>query len=170
MATIAAPADPQDAFRAGLAGQRWQGSAAGGDGAAGPAVTAVGANMAAMMEAGRMPGLGEPRAAFETGRVLRRIAWLLDRTGAPAAVGRQFRDNVAGAVMTHHMRKRARPWGAEDTVAMFMELYGRILGTEGDEFAHIRDSLLAYARGEQGRRTAPPAAGDEPPAGRAPRP
>ena len=56
------------------------------------------------------------------------IVRLFDQAGAPERVGRQFIDNLAGAVVVEHMRGRPRPWGAADTVDMFVELYARILG------------------------------------------
>jgi hypothetical protein len=152
LSPVSASADPQQAFRAGLRGEPRPGAGtapARTDGGGGP-------NQSVMLETVRMGGLVDAQGAFETGRVLRRIGWLLDRAGAPAAVGRQFRDNVAAAVMTHHLRRRPEPWGAADTVAMFMELYGRILGTEGSDFARVRDALLSCAREETGG-TAPPA-------------
>jgi hypothetical protein len=144
------PADPalldaQAALLAGLAGLTLA-----GDGEALPAPTppTAGANQAVMLEIRRMSGLTDHRAAYETGRVLHRIAILLDAARAPAAIGRQFRDNVAGAVMTHRMRGRPEPWGAEDTVAMFMDLYGRMLGTDGEDYRKLEAMLLRFARGE----------------------
>ena len=59
----------------------------------------------------RLPGLSDPRAAYETGRALRMIVRLFDQAGAPEIVGRQFIDNLAGAVVAEHMRYPSRPWG-----------------------------------------------------------
>ena len=92
-----------------------------------------------------MPGLADPYAAYETGRALRMIMQLFDRAGAPERIGRQFLDNLAGAVVIEHMRGSARPWGAADTVDMFVELYARVLGGDQDEVDRMRRAVMDYA-------------------------
>jgi hypothetical protein len=109
---------------------------------------AAGPNESVVLATSRLPGLVDPSGAYETGRALRLIARLLDRAGAPEAVGRQFRDNLAAAIVAHRARCSARPWGAADTVEMFMEIYGRVLGSEGRDFDIVRRTLLEYARGQ----------------------
>ena len=99
----------------------------------------------------RLPGLSDPQAAYETGRALRLIVRLFDQAGAPDRVGRQFIDNLAGAVVVDHMRHRARPWGAADTVDMFAEMYARILGSSPDEIGKIRRAVMDYAVAPQQR-------------------
>jgi hypothetical protein len=126
------PSDPQEAFRAGLA------EAPAGRGR--PCARLL-------LETRRLSGLSEPAAAFETGRALREIARLLDAARAPEAVFRQFRDNVAAAVVAHRTKGRPEPWGGAATVDMFMEMYGRILGFDDAAFAQVRARLLAVALG-----------------------
>src|SRR5690606_38645483 len=106
---------------------------------------AFGPNEGEAVDLERLPGLAEPRAAFECGRALRGIVKLLDRAGAPASVGRQFIGNLTAAAIAHHARRTATPWGAEDTIAMFTELYARILRPDEDELAHIEGALRSYA-------------------------
>ena len=137
--------DVQEAFRRGARGM----SLAVGDGLAEePAGFAAGANEAALLEMPRLAGLTEPHAAYETGRALRRIAHLFDRAGAPDRIGRQFLDNLAGAVVIERMRGHTRPWGAAETVDMFVELYARILGGAGEDLDRIRRAVMDYAVGE----------------------
>jgi hypothetical protein len=126
------PSDPQEAFRAGLA-------EAADPGWAGP-------NEWLMLTTRRLSGLGDAAGAYETGRVLRAIARLLDAAGAPEAVGRQFRDNVAAALIAHRSKGRPEPWDGAATVDMFMEMYGRVLGFEDAAFERVRDRLLAAAQ------------------------
>lgn len=141
-------ADPQRAFRAGL-GVREPPTAAGGAGLAEAASGwARGANEALVLTMQRLPGLTEAKAAFETGRALRIIARLLDEVGAPARVGEQFRDNLVAAAIAHASRRGARPWGGEDTIAMFMELYHRTLGPADPVGAIVERRLLAWIREE----------------------
>ena len=92
-----------------------------------------------------MPGLSDPRAAYETGRALRMIIRLFDRAGAPADVGRQFIDNLAAAIVTEHMRGKRHAWGAADTVDMFLEMYARILGGRPSELNRVRRAVMNYA-------------------------
>ncbi|MFO1068673.1 MAG: hypothetical protein U1E14_09135 [Geminicoccaceae bacterium] len=140
------PDDPQEAFRAGL------GALPSGRAGAGPGLGDAGArwpggpNESMMVATPRLSGLGDVRGAWETGRVLRRIAQLLDQAGAPEAVGRQFRDNVAAALMVQRTRKRGTPWDGAATVDMFMEVYGRVLGFDDAAFAAVRSALLAVTR------------------------
>jgi hypothetical protein len=44
------------------------------------------------------------------------------------------------------LRKGAGRWRAEETVAMFMELYERVLGVDDSKAVLVRQRLLAYAR------------------------
>jgi hypothetical protein len=144
---IRLPSDPQQAFRLGL-GLRDEEEGAGLAEPA-PAPWATGPNEATLLGTSRLPGLAEARGAYETGRVLRRIAQLLDAARAPAAVGIQFRDNVVAALLAHRSRGRAAPWGGEATVDMFMEMYGRILGFDDAGFAAVRQALLSAANDDR---------------------
>ncbi len=156
-------ADPQRAFRAGL-GAPEENSGPQGPGLAETAPPwGVGPNEALVLSMRRLPGLVDPKGAFETGRALRIIARLLDRAGAPARVGEQFRDNLVAAVIAHATRRSARPWGAEDTVAMFAELYRRGLGGAGVDGDNIAATLLRWTRQELR-----PLPGDRPRRGRDP--
>lgn len=107
---------------------------------------AAGPNEEVVLATSRLPGLADPRAAYETGRVLRLIARLFDRARAPAAVGRQFRDNIAAAILAHRGRREGRGWDVVDTVDMFMEVYARVLGEDGRDYDIVRRTLLDYAR------------------------
>ena len=141
-------ADAEQAFRAGLAGAPFPGTSRGLEEM--PAAYARGPNEEVMLATRRLPGLADPRCAYETGRVLRLMGRLFDRAGAPVRVAREFRDNLALAVLTHAMRRTPRPWTAEDTVEMFMEMYGRVVGSEGA--AEVRRVLLDHARGAKRNR------------------
>jgi hypothetical protein len=122
-----------------------------------PAPFLAGGNEAALLELSRLAGLTDPHAAYETGRALRRIAQLFDRAGAPDRIGRQFLDNLAGAVVIERMRGRPRAWGAAETVDMFVELYARILGGSGEEIDRVRRAVMDYAVAQgQGRPAADP--------------
>lgn len=151
-----AQADAQAAFRAGLLGEPIDRS--GRELAEAPAPFARGPNEEVVLATRRLPGLTEPQAAFEVGRLLRAVARLFDQAGAPAVVGQQFRDNLASAVITHAMRRTARPWLVEDAVDMFMEMYARILSDDAAGSALVRKALLGNAKdhgapllGDQGR-------------------
>jgi hypothetical protein len=106
---------------------------------------AGGPNEAMLRTVGRLPGLSNVRAAYETGRALRMIIRLFDQAGAPASVGRQFIDNLGAAIMADHMRRPARPWGAADTADMFVEMYARILGGRKAEHDRVRRTVMDYA-------------------------
>lgn len=140
----------QAAFRAGLAGRRFREPDAPGLAEA-PAPWSGGPNEALLDDLGRLPGLAEPRAAYAAGRALRRIMQLFDQAGASAAIGRQFLDNLHAAVTAQAMRDRRVVWGGSDTVAMFMEMYARILG-DGADFAKVESALLEHALSEPGRK------------------
>jgi hypothetical protein len=136
--------DIQEAFRLGIRGEAM--APRGGVGLAeGGAPYAAGANEAVLLKLNRLPGLREPRAAYETGRALRMIIRLFDQAGAPERIGRQFIDNLAGAVVVEHLRNRGRPWGATETVDMFIEMYSRIMGGRQVELDRIRRSVMDYA-------------------------
>lgn len=143
--------DPQEAFRIGLQGRpfaesRYPGRSAGAG--LSPDEDEVGPNEEVVLGTQRLPGLTEARAAFETGRVLRAVAKLLDQARAPAAVGRQFRDNLSAAAIAHVTRRAERAWGSEDTIAMFLEMYVRILGSQDHAILLVRDALTTYAKDE----------------------
>jgi hypothetical protein len=143
----------QEAFRRGVRGVRLTP----GDGLAEePAPFAAGANESALLALPRMAGLTDAHAAYETGRALRRIAQLFDQAGAPARIGAQFLDNLAGAVVIERMRRRPRPWGAADTVDMFVELYARVLGSSREELDLVRRAVMDYAVGDLSVRPSPP--------------
>jgi hypothetical protein len=146
----------QEAFRRGVRGA----PLVPGEGLAEePAPFAAGANEDALLALPRLAGLTDPNAAYETGRALRRIAQLFDQAGAPERIGTQFMDNLAGAVVIERLRGRARPWGAADTVDMFVELYARVLGGCPEEIDPIRRAVMDYAVGS---RASHPAAAPEP--------
>jgi hypothetical protein len=131
----------QEAFRAGVRG------APVGLAAYGLAEDHVGfvggPNEAVMAATRRLPGLTDAAGAYGTGRVLRRLAQLLDRVGAPASIGGQFRDNLAAAVVTHRMRRTRRPWGEEDTVQMVLEMWDRMFGESDATRSRLADLLTA---------------------------
>jgi hypothetical protein len=145
---VASGIDVQEAFRRGVRGAPFDLVAANGLAEA-PAPFATGANEGALLALSRMAGLTDAHGAYETGRALRLIVQLFDRAGAPERVGRQFLDNLAGAVVIERMRGRARPWGAADTVDMFAELYARVLGSAQGEIDQIRRAVMDYAVGER---------------------
>ncbi len=135
----------QRAFRAGLYGHPYP--YAKHTGLAEPQTPfAHGPNEQAILATRRLPGLADPVIAYETGKLLRYIARLFDRAGAPEAVGRQFRDNLQTAILTHAMRRSGRAWRVEDSVEMFLELYRRVLGEGEEELGRLRSRLLAEAR------------------------
>jgi hypothetical protein len=137
--------DVQAAFRAGLMGRPMREPIATGlAGAAPPALTS-GPNEGLLTDLTRLPGLTDVRAALAAGRATRRIMQLFDQAGAPDSIGRQFLDNLRAAVVTQHMRNRTAVWGGSDTVAMFMEMYTRILGEDGTDHARVESSLLEHA-------------------------
>ena len=146
--------DVQEAFRRGIRGADFVPGVAPLALAEDAAPFAAGANEGALLELTRLAGLREPRAAYETGRALRMIVRLFDRAGAPERVGRQFIDNLAGAVVVEHMRQRSRPWGAADTVDMFVEMYARILGDRQDELDRLRRAVMDYAVADPDGRSA----------------
>jgi hypothetical protein len=139
--------DVQEAFRRGIGGASASTGDATPDDSAVPAPR--GRNEALLLTLGRMPGLSNTRAAYETGRALRMIIGLFDRAGAPESVGRQFIDNLGAAVMTDHLRKRPLPWGAADTAEMFVEMYARILGASPAELDQVRRTVIDYAVADQ---------------------
>ena len=53
---------------------------------------------------GRLPGLSDPEAAFETGRALRMIGHILDSQISPVEHGRHFLAQLGNAVLTFAMR------------------------------------------------------------------
>lgn len=143
----------QEAFRRGIRGAAASPDAGGlAEHAAGG--LARGPNEALLLTLNRMAGLGDARAAYETGRALRKIIRLFDQAGAPAIVGRQFIDNLGAAVMTGHMRRHGRAWGAAETADMFVEMYARVLGGSPGEHDRVRRSVIDYALRGAGPRGA----------------
>ena len=141
-------ASPQRAFLAGVRGEAYD-SSGDADGLAESAGLWIsGPNERMVLAMQRFPGLLAPRSAFETGRVLRAIARLFDQAGAPTRVFEQFRDNLVAAVIGQAMRRGTPPWGADETVEMFMELYGRVLGSQDGALLQVKDALLGWAREE----------------------
>jgi hypothetical protein len=146
----ALPQDPQEAFRIGLT----EAPTARGAGLAEAAASwAGGPNEAVLLETVRLSGLSDAAAAYETGRVLRRVARLLDAVQAPSSVGRQFRDNVAAALVAHRSRQRPEAWDGAATADMFMEMYGRIIGFDDAVFARLRAALLEPGEASASRPT-----------------
>lgn len=142
----AAKADPQRAFRAGLGACDLDGARKGLADTSPP--RAMGPNEAVVLAMRRLPGVNDPKAAFETGRALRILAKLLDEAGAPGRVSEQFRDNLVAAAIAHAGRKPARPWNAEDTMAMFVELFRRVCAASEADCAMIERRLLSWVREE----------------------
>lgn len=140
--------DAQEAFRRGIRGVALAPKAAFASLAEIEAAFTGGPNESLLLTLTRMPGLSDPRAAYETGRALRMIIRLFDQAGAPESVGRQFIDNLTGAVMTSHMRRGVRPWGAADTADMFVEMYSRVLGGRRSEHEQVRRVVMDYAVGQ----------------------
>lgn len=139
--------DVQTAFRAGLKGHGFRAAPPPPDGLAEAPAPGwpSGPNESLVEQLDRLPGLSEPRAAYATGRAVRRVMRLFDQAGAPEGVGRQFLDNLRAATAVQAMRDRRVVWGGGDTVAMFMEMYARILGEGGADFAKVEAALLADA-------------------------
>lgn len=149
---VAIGIDVQEGFRRGVRGLPLEPGAPNGLAEA-AGTFGSGANEDALLSMPRLAGLTDAHAAYETGRALRMIVQLFDRVGAPERVGRQFLDNLAGAVVIERMRGRARPWSAADTVDMFVEMYARILGSGQEDIAAIRRAVMDYAVSE--RRSVP---------------
>lgn len=147
--------DVHEAFRRGARGNAWADGEASPGLAEAAAPFAAGPNEAMLLGVGRMPGLKDARAAYETGRALRMIIRLFDRAGASADVGRQFVDNLAAAIMTEHMRGRPLSWGAADTADMFLEMYARILRTRPSELTRVRRAIMDYAVREPTKASSP---------------
>lgn len=148
------PQDPQEAFRIGLTeGPPTQAFGLAEARAGWPG----GPNEAVLLETARLSGLSDATGAYETGCVLRRVARLLDAVQAPSSVGRQFRDNVAAALLAHRSRRRPEVWDGAATADMFMEMYGRIIGFDDAAFARLRAALLEPSAPPQ-----PPAPAVEP--------
>jgi hypothetical protein len=112
---------------------------------------AAGNNEQALLDLTRLPGLTDPHAAYETGRALQRVMQLFDQAGAPERIGREFLANLSGAVVVDHMRGSRRPWGATETVDMFVELYARVLGDRPAELDALRRTVMDYAVAEATR-------------------
>ena len=142
--------DVQAAFRAGLEGLAMRDAGRPSGLAETTRPFAHGPNEELALGLGRMPGLSEPRGAFATGRAARKILKLFDQAGAPASIGQQFLDNLRAATITGASRPGHHAWGAVDTVGMFMEMYGRLFGTDGADYARIEATLLEDALTDPG--------------------
>ena len=136
--------DPQRAFRAGVLGQPFTGGGRRSGGLA-EEESALGPGELLILATQRLAGLSDPKGAFETGRALRIIAALFDKAGAPRRVVEQFQVDLAAAVITHRLRRDARPWGLADTVDMFLEMYRHIFGVGDAELAVIGAFVKARA-------------------------
>jgi hypothetical protein len=90
----------------------------------------------------RIPGLSDPEAAYETGRALRMIGYFLDRGNSPIEHGRHFLAQLGNAVLFFALRGERQPWGAEDTVFMFLETFKPAPA----DAQQVRDTVLTYAR------------------------
>ena len=142
--------DVQAAFRAGLEGLAFREAGRPTGLAEMTRQFAHGPNEELALSLGRMPGLSEPRGAFATGRAARKILKLFDQAGAPASMGQQFLDNLRAATITGASRPGRHAWGAADTVAMFMEMYARVFGADGADYARIEATLLEDALSDPG--------------------
>ena len=92
----------------------------------------------------RLPGLSDPVAAYETGRALRMIGFILDDQGSPQEHGPAFLSRLAEAILYFAMRAERQPWGAEDTAFVFLEMSAAAAPREVRE--HTRKAIVDYAR------------------------
>jgi hypothetical protein len=90
----------------------------------------------------RLPGLSDPEAANEVGRVLRMIGHILDSQHSPVEHGRHFLSQLANAVLTFALRGERQPWGAEDTAFVFRETF-KAAPTDAQR---ADEAILTYAR------------------------
>ena len=151
--------DPQRAFRAGIFGLPFTGSGSRRTGLAEDA--SLGPGEAVILATPRLAGLSDPRGAFETGRALRLIAGLFDKVGAPKRVVEQFRDDLAGAVITHRLRRDGTDWGLNETVDMFLEMYRHIFKGDEAELNLIGGYVRARAAFDAAPKAVPADAGAE---------
>jgi len=101
-----------------------------------------GPNEVHFMALERLPGLSEPESAFETGRALRMIGYMLDTQSSPVEHGKHFLSQLGNAVLFFATRGERQPWGAEDTAFVFLETF-KAPPTAAQK---ARDAILAYAR------------------------
>ena len=92
----------------------------------------------------RLPGLSDPIAAYETGRALRMVGFMLDQQKSPVEYGARFQEELAGALVIFAMRGERQPWGAEDTAFIF--LTGFCETAPDDVKVEVRASIVGYAR------------------------
>ena len=79
------------------------------------------------------------------------IVRLFDQAGAPERVGRQFIDNLAGAVVVEHMRGSARGLGrGRHRRHVRRDVRARSWATP-DELERLRRAVMDYAVAEHGR-------------------
>ncbi|MEZ5825393.1 MAG: hypothetical protein R3C97_11860 [Geminicoccaceae bacterium] len=108
--------------------------------------SSLGAGELLVLGTKRLPGIDDPEAAYETGRVLRLIARLFDAARAPAVISEQLRDNLQAAIMSHHMRRSGKSWRCRDTIDMFIEMYERVMTPKPEELQVIRQFLETKSR------------------------
>ena len=92
----------------------------------------------------RLSGLSDPVAAYETGRALRMIGFILDDQGSPPEHGSAFLSRLAEAILYFAMRAERQPWGAEDTAFVFLETSASTAPREVRE--HAQKAVVDYAR------------------------
>lgn len=98
-------------------------------------------------EAGRIPGLSDPEAAYETGRALRWIGFELDRSvKAPIEMGAmKFVPILANAVLYFSLRNERQPWGAADTAFIYADILVSS-GTDKALAAEVERAIIRYAK------------------------
>ena len=92
----------------------------------------------------RLPGATDPRSAYQTGRAVRFIAWLLDQNEYSLETGKAVLGAIAGQSLSCAADRRPRPFSPNDAVSVFLDLglahapwMSRLL---------IRAEILRYAR------------------------
>ena len=92
----------------------------------------------------RLPGLSDPTAAYETGRALRMVGFMLDQQKSPVEYGARFQEELAGALVIFAMRGERQPWGAEDTAFIFLTVFCETASVDLKD--ETRASIVGYAR------------------------
>ena len=93
----------------------------------------------------RLPGLSDPVGAYETGRALRMIGHIFDEQESPVSFAQVFLSKLGEALLYFAMRGERQPWGAEDTVFVFLETCTPA-GAPREFRDHTRKVILDYAR------------------------
>lgn len=99
-----------------------------------------------LSEAGRIPGLSETVSAYETGRALRCIGYVLDNLGISV-------ENCAGSLIQYmseatvwfKLKNERQPWGAADTAFVFSGVLPT-LGVPEADVQKIEQSIIQYAQ------------------------